>query len=330
MADTNQLNFNILSQGLDGMTSSSLVTNGLWSSIAGQKPATVPYVPPSTQPSQLATISLPDGTSQRVTDSTQAVNLGGGQLLYLPTSGSSIITPALRSSSQAQEYSSIDEDRLHTFSGSDMRVMIEPIYQTGKNNNKQLIETTTLTVSIHREKAPVRAIGYINPKSFARGRRTIAGTMILTQFTVDIMYRFLSGHLDPRDASKDSFYLKSDQLPPFNMTLMFCDEYGHASYRRLLGVDIVTDGTVYSINDMMTEQTITYMASDFTPLLPLRRSVLLEPSDALKAEKTPKDMLKFDPMKEIANYNSQVWPSDINGLFALDPNSSEYNGRMVP
>ena len=56
--------------------------------------------------------------------------------------------------------------------------------------SKVLVEASTLTVSIHREKAPVRACGYINPKGFARGRRTIAGTMILTQFRVDVLFRF--------------------------------------------------------------------------------------------------------------------------------------------
>jgi hypothetical protein len=68
--------------------------------------------------------------------------------------------------------------------------------------------------------------------------------------------------------SRDSGYVKVDQLPPFDATLVFADEYGHTSYRKLLGIDMLTDGTVYSVQDQITEQTITYMASDFTPLLP--------------------------------------------------------------
>lgn len=114
----------------------------------------------------------------------------------------------------------------------------------------------------------MRACGYINPKGFARGRRTIAGTLILTQFTVDVLFRFLQAVL-PNDYSKDTTYVKIDQLPTFNLTLLFADEYGNASYRRLLGVDFITDGTVYSIQDLLTEETISYMASDFTPLLPV-------------------------------------------------------------
>jgi hypothetical protein len=105
--------------------------------------------------------------------------------------------------------------------------------------HKALVEATTLTVSIHREKAPVRAVSYINPKGYARGRRTIAGTLVMTQFAVDTLFRFLQ-MLSVHDLSKDTAYVKVDQLPPFNLTLLFSDEYGNASYRRLLGVEFVT------------------------------------------------------------------------------------------
>jgi hypothetical protein len=57
-----------------------------------------------------------------------------------------------------------------------------------------------------------------------------------------------------------------DQLPPFNATILFSDEYGNSSYRRLLGLEFVTDGTVYLIQDMLSKQTISYMASEFAPL----------------------------------------------------------------
>lgn len=278
------------------------------------KKLTVPFVSHADN-EERRIIFGPDHTKQELTSSTTALALGGGATLYLPSSGSALIYPALTPNSDSEDYSPLDEDRLHSFSGTDMRVLIEPIFNDGRAKNKQLIELTTLTVSVHREKSPVRAVGYINPKAFARGRRTIAGTMIVTQFTVDVMYRFLSGRVDPRDASKDSFFLKADQLPPFNMTLMFCDEYGHASYRRLLGVDVVTDGTVYSVNDMMTEQTITYMASDFTPLMPLRRSVLFEPSETVKAEMSPTGLVKkLDPVADMAELNSNATLADLAAI----------------
>ena len=71
--------------------------------------------------------------------------------------------------------------------------------------------------------------------------------------------------------------MKVDQLPPFNATILFADEYGNASYRCLLGLEFVTDGTVYSIQDLLSEQSISYMASDFTPLLPVNHGVIFDP-----------------------------------------------------
>ena len=73
----------------------------------------------------------------------------------------------------------------------------------------------------------------------------------------------------PNDISKDTTYVKPDQIPPFNATILLADEYGHASYRRLLGIEFITDGTVYSIQDLLTEETVSSVASDFTPLMPV-------------------------------------------------------------
>jgi hypothetical protein len=192
------------------------------------------------------------------------------------------------------------ENTFSTYTGSDLRIIVDLVNAATASNNspqvyKQLIECTTFTVSIHREKSAVRAAGYINPKGFARGRRTIAGTMVLTQYTVDVLYNFLmSQQLMASDLSKDTQYVKVDQLPPFNMTLLFADEYGNTSYRRVLAVDFVTDGVVYSSNDMLSEQTVSYMASDFTPLLPGNASAVFSPnqiSQLLSSEQTVQTIL---------------------------------------
>jgi hypothetical protein len=134
-----------------------------------------------------------------------------------------------------------------SFSGSDLRIMIELVNSKAtavtSRCAKQLIEATGLSVSVLRVTTPARALGYINPKGFALGGRTVAGTIILTQFTVAVLMRFLNTLLIS-DFSKDTQYFKFDQLPPFNLTLLFNDEYGYASYQRLLGVHFVSDGVI--------------------------------------------------------------------------------------
>lgn len=191
-----------------------------------------------------------------------------------------------------------------TYTGADLTIIVdlvnaETTAANQQTNRKILVECTTFTVSIHREKAAVRAAGYINPKGFARGRRTIAGTLVLTQFTVDVLYEWLMGQqVLGHDVSKDTQYVKVDQLPPFNMTLVFGDEFGNVSYRRVLGVDFVTDGVIYSSNDMLSEQTISYMASDFTPLISINDSaqyVAAVQSQNVQAERTPGSVMLQAP-----------------------------------
>lgn len=164
-----------------------------------------------------------------------------------------------------------------SYTGSNLKVLLE-VAGSGTNGNlrlsKQLVELTTITVSVHRVKSPAVAMGYINAKGWARGRRTIAGTIVLTKFTTDVLYSFLKSEAFTNDLSKDTSYVKVDQLPPFNLTLLFGDEFGNASYQRLMGIEFVTSGDVYSIQEMYSEQTVSYVAADFTPLLPLTQNSL--------------------------------------------------------
>jgi hypothetical protein len=69
-------------------------------------------------------------------------------------------------------------------------------------------------------------------------------------------------------------------VPPFNLSLLFSNELGFASYQRILGVVFVDDGTVYSINDMFSERSLVYLAEDFTELMPLTLPSIYMPYDA--------------------------------------------------
>jgi hypothetical protein len=112
-----------------------------------------------------------------------------------------------------------------SYTGSNLKVMLEVANasQTGAGSSvrlsKQLAELTTITVSVHRVKSPVPTISYINTKGWARGRRTVAGTMVLTQLTTDVLASFLTSSAFTSDLSKDSRYVKVDQLPPFNISM---------------------------------------------------------------------------------------------------------------
>lgn len=223
--------------------------------------------------------------------------MGDGHTLgFDPDTLQGRITPALDTNTLAGQTGAFDSASA-MYTGADCRLMIEAAEAAsdGKRYAKQLLEATTITVSVHREVAPVRAGGYINPKGFALGKRTIAGTLIMTQGVVDAFLSFLQAVMIT-DGSKDTTFTKVDQLPPFNITMIFTNEAGYASQRKLFGVKFVTDGVVYSIQDMLTEQTVTWMATDFSPLIPLTLTGLYQPIDSFdqttRRERSPLDLMR--------------------------------------
>jgi hypothetical protein len=211
-----------------------------------------------------------------------AIDMGQGKILTFDSSTlDARVSPALDPrSGDIGVYS----DGEAAFSGASCRILIEIPQTPGADNSniktylgKQLIEASTITVSTHRAKSQVRAFGYINPKGVARGSRTIAGTLVLSRFTTEVLYRFLNSGL-MSDLSKDTFYNKIDQLPPFNFTLLFSNEQGYISTQSIYGVEFVTDGSETSVNDIMLEQTLTYLAMDMSPLVPLHISTVFAPT----------------------------------------------------
>ncbi len=225
------------------------------------------------------------------------IDLGNGTILSFDLSTMNAqVSPALdpRSSGGNELY---DDSGDSTFTASDCRIMVE-VPQTPSFNGsriqsrvaKQLLEVTTLSISIHRAKSPARAFGHANPRGFARGSRTIAGTLILSKTTAEVLYRFLQSGL-VADLTKDTYYSKLDQLPPLDFTLLFSNEEGFVSSQRLLGVEFADDGNVTSIQDMILEQQITWYAADLTPLAPMNFNsffgVNTTASNATAVQKTP-------------------------------------------
>jgi intein/homing endonuclease len=108
------------------------------------------------------------------------------------------------------------------------------------------------------------------------GGRTIAGSLIFTVFDRHIIKEAVKQMFNPK--SDDSLYdlydlstmeyndmkqrMVIDEMPPFDITITFANEYGQRSTMSILGVTIVDEGQVMSIEDMMTENTMSYMAMD--------------------------------------------------------------------
>lgn len=185
-----------------------------------------------------------------------------------------------------------------SFAGTDIRVVVEGV---------TIGSTQAVSYAIQREKAPIYVMGRVDPLSFSRGKRGIAGTMItlmldrhilLTdplvnmQFVADNDEIFATnGNLQRAGNTADledipgavdftgandissnysitnAWYV--DQIPPFDIVVVAANEYGNAASMRIYGVEILNEGSGFSVDDIVIENQMTYVCRTILPWQPL-------------------------------------------------------------
>jgi len=164
-----------------------------------------------------------------------------------------------------------------------------------------------ISFSTTREKAPVYTLGNVDAVAFGRGKRGHAGSMIFTNFdrhalwdvkealagTEQALEYYRKGTDIPAggrsillgsqsfegdlNALGKSFKTKtnySDQIPPFTITLTGQNEYGSTSVMALLGVEFINEGSGISIDDIVTESQMTFVARAIQTWRPLKNGDL--------------------------------------------------------
>jgi hypothetical protein len=159
-----------------------------------------------------------------------------------------------------------------SFSGADtVATMIIPqIGPDGKITSPgdaiDIGEIQTISYSIHRENTPIRTLGHSNVRGFIKGGRTIAGSLIFTVFNEYAFYK-IKQYKEYLARSNGFFAPLADMLPPFDIVLTFFNEYGNAAKMKIFGITIVDEGQTMSIDDLITEQTYTFMARGIQPMV---------------------------------------------------------------
>lgn len=173
-----------------------------------------------------------------------------------------------------------------SFSGADIVATVTPL------GGKPIVfgEVQTLSYSIYRPTTAVYALGSINPKGVVRGQRTIAGSLIFTVFDRHVLKQVIESYnwgmtdkqLDNTQLGLTNRYgegyygyeftgselkemkinMKTDEMPPFDINITFLNEHGNSATLNLFGVHILTEGQTMSIEDMITENTMQYIAMD--------------------------------------------------------------------
>jgi hypothetical protein len=146
---------------------------------------------------------------------------------------------------------------------------------------KELATIQTLSASTARDKRAVHACGSVYPKGFTRGPRSIAGSCIFTVFNEHVLYDFLEAHASDFDAHKGLTSALLDQLPPVDFSIAFANEYGAISRMHIYGVEFVNEGQTLSIQDLLTENVVQYVARDIDPMRAVSQRKIDEDSNTL-------------------------------------------------
>jgi hypothetical protein len=172
----------------------------------------------------------------------------------------------------------------NSFSGVDIKATF---------GGKVIGELQGVSYSVTREKAPIYTMGSADPRSFSRGKRGIAGTLIFTVFDRSALLESFKNMSDRsgwffahdtdvnkhnseeakgaqvwQDVNTDNSWQPSwypDQIPPFDIVLTAANEYGQVAQMSVRGVEILNEGSGMSIDDIVTEQQMTFVAREVQP-----------------------------------------------------------------
>ena len=89
--------------------------------------------------------------------------------------------------------------------------------------------------------------------------------MIFTVFNEHVLYDFLDFHASDFDSVGFTAAIL-DQIPPVDILVTFANEYGAVSRMTIYGVEFVDEGQTMSIEDILTENVVHYVARDIDPM----------------------------------------------------------------
>ena len=209
---------------------------------------------------------------------------------------------------------------VQSFSGTDFSVVIV-LDQAYLNNGNPLrpfkfsSEMQTITVSSTSSVYPVRALGKRKAVCYTKGARTFAGSLIFSVIDKDPFQELFAFDALNTAVRSDGLW-HVDMLPPFDIVLTAINEGGNSGVQIISGVTLSNTGTTYSVDDIYTETTYTYLAEYVSPFIknPMYDNFLKLVRGQLLITKTPDDLI-FDKLLSFSNvYKKDTEDQEAVGL----------------
>ena len=216
----------------------------------------------------------------------------------------------------------------YSYSGADCKAVAyfddDSDYSNVADKNIRLEGLATISYSIHEAKSPVRRLGERSVAGYTKGIRTIAGSMVFLVIedhplaslvkTNNKTYAYSTDN-DTKGVSfkkiQNQNRYVSTMLKPFNIGLFYKTEvaftgnkntgkYEHAmkstfndmAHLVISGVEIISEGMVTSVNDMVTEITMQFVAHDVFNIERQEEGSALAETEAKQEKAKPKPKLQ--------------------------------------
>ena len=160
----------------------------------------------------------------------------------------------------------------YSYSGADCDV-----YAVKNEKILHLNNISTVSVSMYEAKSPVRRLGYASPVDFTGNIRSIAGSLIFVVIDehplAKVMKQFsLHTKHEDDDATQKSFKgekkaFNAGMINKFNLMLMYKNEVDpQGAGLRINNVEFISEGIVTSVNDIVSEVVLQFVATDIDQL----------------------------------------------------------------
>lgn len=170
----------------------------------------------------------------------------------------------------------------YSFSGADCKAFAEV-----GNNTFHLQGLSTISISVHEAKSPVRRLGYRGAVAYTKAIRTIAGSMVFVLLNGQHPLQQVIDASKPETPKSKDTKQWSTGINKFNIQLSYATEYvpstvnfgesiklnglnilnkvftsNIATEYKIKGIHLLNDGFVTSINDLVSEVVIQFTALD--------------------------------------------------------------------
>lgn len=165
------------------------------------------------------------------------------------------------------------KDAIRTIGGTHTHILLELSRENSGEALFYLGSALTVSYSVHRDKVPVFNCGSHLIDGFSIANKYVAGSLMTIMYNIDEFAELIKGISDGNNSHpyktfsgiKESHTFMRDDLIPFNLHAIFTNEYSD-DVRKIVIYDatFINNGQVMSINDIITENTLSFVARDMS------------------------------------------------------------------